>query len=271
MFLLKKLIFKLMELGLGLRTCFSLETRNPIFVNFELSEEEARRVQQSLPSGVRLEKIRFCDHDGEPAYWISYNLYEIRYPKKELERIRKVRCEINTFVRDAEGRRGVYVFCGSPYVSREEKPSLLGKICDFAERLVIFIYGCGKLTRLGYELTEKALRIELSEGKNTLSIERDIAGAASREQTRLSDEYQVYNDISFFNEARTFDLVNVNSAFLSARFEAIGKDALGDIQVRSPFFHRSPDRVYFHRGDIAYLVSSMNRSPRTGRRLAQAT
>src|SRR4051812_37198116 len=99
-FFLKKILFKFMELGLGLRTCFSLETKDPIFVNFRLSPAEADRVRKSLPAGFKLCPIRFGQSDSEAHYWISYNLYELKYPKPELQHIRKARCEINTFVED---------------------------------------------------------------------------------------------------------------------------------------------------------------------------
>lgn len=251
MFWIKKLIFKFMELGLGLRTCFSLETKDPIFLNFRLTPDETDKVRRSLPDGFELARVRFRESDAESAYWVSFNLYEIKYPKKELARIRKVRCEINTFVTDPQGRKGIYVFCGSPYVSKERKPSVLGMICDFAERLVTFIYGCGKLTGLAYELTSKRLLVSLSEGENTLSIDQELEEGPPE---RLSSDYFIYNDISFFNEGRTFDLVNVNSSFVTAEFRRVECGAI----VQSPFFGRVPDEVLFHRGEIAYLVSSMN-------------
>lgn len=253
-FILKKLLFKFMELGLGLRTCFSLETKDPIFVNFRLSEAEAEKVRRHLPSGFRLEKIRFCQTDESPEYWISYNLYELKYPKKELQHIHKVRCEINTFVTDPAGRKGVYVFCGSPYVSREERPSFFGMVCDFAERLVVFIYGCGRLTRLKYRLEKESLSIELHEGENRLNLQGTVRGG----EERLSDDYWRFNDISFFNDGKSFDLVNVNSAFFSAKFQEVSP---GDAKVEGPFFHRAPDCIYVHRGEIAYIVNSMNPMP----------
>lgn len=257
MFLIKKLLFKFMELGLGLRTCFSLETRNPIFLNFRLSDEEARKVQASLPAGFTLRKIRFCQSDDEAAYWISYNLYEIAYPKPELRHIRKARCEINTFVTDTKGRAGVYVFSGSPYVSREMRPSVMGKICDLAERAVIWIYGCGKLIPLTYELTADRLHIALDQGPNRLQLDQPLRDDKADE--RLSGDYARFNDISFFNEGRTFDLVNVNSAFHEARFHRLEGSHLKNIQMKGPFFARSPEVVYFHRGEIAYSVTAMNR------------
>lgn len=255
LFLLKKLVFKFMELGLGLRTCFSLETRNPIFLNFRLSDEEARAVQASLPKGFTLEKIRFCDGDENAAHWVSYNLYEIAYPKKELSHIRKARCEINTFVRDAAGRPGIYVFSGSPYVSREARFSLIGRICDLAERAVIWIYGCGKLVPLVYDLGEREIRIALEQGPNRLQWKQTLADGEATE--RLSDDYHRFNDISFFNEGRTFDLVSVNSAFHRARFCRL--DSVTGCELNGPFFRRAPDFVYFHRGEIAYSVTAMNR------------
>src|SRR5258705_9918464 len=148
LFYLKKLIFKFLELGLGLRTCFSLETKNPIFLNFKLKPEEVKRVQDTLPRGWELQKIRFAQSDEAADYWISYNLYAIKYPKSELQHIKKVRCEINTFVTDPAGRRGVFVFSGSPYVSKQTKFDPVGVVCDMAERLVLFFYGFGKLNRL---------------------------------------------------------------------------------------------------------------------------
>lgn len=257
MFLIKKMIFKLMEMGLGLRTCFTLETRDPIFLNFRLSEEEAVRVRRELPDGFTLEKIRFFEDETSPEYWVSYNLYHLEYPKKELRAIRKVRCEINTLVRGPDGRPGVYVFCDSPYVSREEKFSPLGAICDLAERTVCFIYGCGKLIRLTYRTTD-AVEVELKEGPNRVSFRHAFK---SDGEHALSTDYCRYNDISFFNRGKTYDLVNVNSAFLSARFVCADGTALERAEVTSPFFRRKPDRVGFHRGAIAYSVTSMNLYP----------
>ncbi|MFM8315789.1 MAG: hypothetical protein ACKOA8_16030, partial [Deltaproteobacteria bacterium] len=101
MFFLKKLLFKFMELGLGLRTCFSLETKDPIFVNFKLSPDEIEKVKKSLPMGFVLKPIRFCESDEIPEYWISYNFYQLKYPKPELASIKKARLEINTFVEDS--------------------------------------------------------------------------------------------------------------------------------------------------------------------------
>ena len=63
MFFLKKVIFKLMELGLGLRTCFSLETKDPIFVNFKLSPAEIESVKALLPPGFVLKPIRFTEDE----------------------------------------------------------------------------------------------------------------------------------------------------------------------------------------------------------------
>ncbi len=248
-----------MELGLGLRTCFSLETKNPIFVNFKLSEGEAQEVKKWLTSDVTLCKIRFCESDSTPEYWVSYNLYELKYPKKELQSVHKVRCEINTFVEDSHGRKGVFVFCGSPYVSKENKFSIIGAICDFAERVVVFIYGCGKVISLDYELTDRKLHIDFTEGNNQLRLTHEIAQNSIANE-RLSDDYWVYNDISFFNGAKTFDLVNVNSAFYAAKLHKIAGQSLSNFSMKSPFFRRAPDNLYFHRGEIAYIVNSLNRS-----------
>lgn len=257
MFLLKKLVFKFMELGLGLRTCFTLETRNPIFVNFRLDDREADAVRRSLPPGFTLEAIRFCEGDERAAYWVSYNLYEIAYPNERLSHIRKVRCEINTFVRDAEGRAGVYVFSGSPYVSRESRRTVIGTICDFAERAVMWIYGCGKLVGLTYELSRDRLRISLDQNPNQLRFDQKVEDEEAED--RLSVDYCRFNDISFFNEGRTYDLVNVNSTLLGARFHRLSGSALQDCEVAGPFFRRAPDEIYFHRGEISYSVTAMNR------------
>ena len=258
MFLLKKLIFKFMELGLGLRPSFSLETRNPIFSNYRLSETEACAVQAALPNGFTLEKICFERGEEIPSFWVSYNLYEIAYPKKELRHIRKSRCEINTFVKDADGRPGIYVFSGSPYVSRETKTSFFGTICDFAERAAIWIYGCGKLITLRYELTCQSLIIDFADGPNLVKLEQPLIKSPAK--GHFSDDYLRFNDISFFNEGKTFDLVNVNSVFFAARFHVLPGEALRGFQMTGPFFNRKPETVFFHRGDIPYTVIAMNRS-----------
>lgn len=265
MFFLKKILFKLMEFGLGLRPYFALQTRNPAFVNFRLSEAEAGAVRRALPPGYELRPLRFVASDPEPAYWVSYNLYELKYPRPELAMVRKVRCEINTFVRDAEGRDGVFVFCGSPYVSKEEGRSAMGRACDFAERLVAFIYGCGGLTRLRYELGGGELSAELDEGENRLAVRLPLAaGGGAGGAERLSDDYHRYNDVSFFNGGKTYDLVTVNSAFTLAALEGVAEGDLAGARVEGPFFRRAPDRVYYHRGEIGYLVNALNR-PRAGR------
>ncbi len=259
MFWLKKLLFKFMELGLGLKTYFSLETKDPIFINFKLSAEEARAVQKHLPPGFKLQKIRFTERDLSAEYWISYNLYYIKYPKKELAGIRRVRCEINTFVRDASGRKGVLVFCGSPLVSRESKPSPMERLCDWAEHLVIFIYGCGKLIPLVYELSDRELKVEFEGKENRFSLHHRLPGDSGNGDDRLSAEYAAYNDISFFNHGKTYDRVHVTSAFSSAKFHALEGGDLDHFSGHGPFFQRPPDKVLYHRGDIPYLVDALNR------------
>jgi hypothetical protein len=254
---LKKLIFKFMELGLGLRTCFPLETRNPIFVNFRLNAAETDAVSASLPPGWRLMPIRFCESDPELQYFVSYNLYELKYPKPELQHIRKMRCEINTFVIDPKGRKGVFVFSGSPYVSREEKFSLIGFVCDLAERVVVWIYGVGRLTKLLYRLTPTELEIRIKEGPNYADLKQPHT-LASEPTEKLSADYWEYNDISFFNDGRTHDFVHVTHAFYAARFHRL--DGVAYPPIRGPFFNRSPDEILFHFGDIPYLTNSMNRS-----------
>lgn len=257
MSLLTRLLFKLMELSLGLRPYFSLRTRNPIFVNFDLSESERNAVQAALPSGFTLRALRFAASDGDARYWLSYNFYEIRYPKKEMAELRKVRCEVNTFVVDASGREGVFVFCGSPFVSREEKPSAIGRVADFAERLVIWIYGCGRLTRVRFELATERLVVELDEPDNRMSLDVPVSSGVGTDL--LSPDYQRFNDVSFFNGGKTYDLVNVDSAFGQAALQRIDGALLAEQTVKSPFFDRAPDVIYAHRGEIGYLVSALNR------------
>ncbi len=257
MFLLKKIIFKFMELGLGLRTCFSLETKNPIFLNFRLTADEADKVRRDLPPGFKLRAVRFVESDPEASYWISYNLYELKYPKKELAHIRKGRCEINTFVEDAGGRPGILVFSGSPYVSRETSPSLWGTICDLAEKLVTFIYGCGKLVPLTYRLGADSLEVKFREGGNVFALEQSLTGGGT--PARLSSDYWRFNDISFFNGGKTFDLVNVGHSFYAARFESADPAGASTYEFASPYVGtRKPDAIYFHRGEIAYTVTSLN-------------
>ena len=254
--LLKKIIFKLMEMSLGLRPMLPLATRDPVFLNFRLSPEEREKVTRALPAGFELAALRFLTSDEEPAHWVSYNLYRIGYPRPELAAVRKARCEINTFVRDAEGREGIFVFCGTPYVSREEEGQFFGRLCDAAERLVTLLYGCGRLTSLHYEVGER-LRIDLHEGGNDVAV--DVSTSSGQPAEQLSEDYARFNDISYFNEGRTFDRVLVDSTFSRARFSAI--DASDSI-VEGPFFRRSPDRVYLHRGQIDYVVSALHRGPR---------
>ncbi len=268
-FFLKKILFKFMELGLGLTTCFSLETKDPIFVNFKLSEAEANRVRALLPAGFKLCPIHFTDTDTERHYWVSYNLYELKYPRPELQNIRKARCEINTFVEDQLGRKGIFVFSGSPYVSEERQFSVLGTICDFAERLVTFIYGCGRLIPLRYDVAVDAVNIHFTHGENHLRLDAGALESAFP-KVALSTDYWHYNDISIFNHGKSYDLVNVGSSFYAARFLALPPDAIDGFKIISPLFagERKPDAVYLHRGEISYLINSMNRMP--SRRLGEA-
>lgn len=259
-FLIKKFFFKLMELGLGLKPCFLLETKNPIFINFKLSKEEQNLVQSALPSGFRLSPIAFTREDREPHYWLSYNLYEIRYPKKELSHIRKVRCEINTFVTDQMGRTGIYVFCGSPLVSRESRWDPISVIVDLAERLVQWIYSVGKLVPLAFELGENTLSVAYESKEHSMQL--SVPLHQSNQLCQLSDDYLRFNDISFFNRGKTFDLVNSNSVFALARFESVPSSELLPFKMRGPFFDRNPDQVLFYRGAISYLVSALNKTPR---------
>jgi len=262
LFWAKKTFFKFMELGLGLRTCFPLETKDPIFVNFKLSPEEQARVQKSLPAGIRMEPVRFLEGDTEASYWISYNLYQLKYPKPELAHIRKGRCEINTFVTDAKGRKGIYVFSGSPYVSREQSFSVFGWICDMAERAVIAIYGCGQLIALEYGLGDRELRADFREGANQFTLTQDVTTSKVRSGLQLSQDYWRFNDISFFRSGRSIDYVQVNSAFYLARLDETDPDKLAKWDFSSPFFppeqRRRPDQILIHRGEIAYLVNALN-------------
>lgn len=253
MFLIKKMIFKFMELGLGLRTCFSLETKNPIFINFRLTEEEIKRVAQNLPEGYRLCPIRFTEDEEVASYWISYNIYELKYPKPELASIRKSRLEINTFVEDSQGRKGVFVFCDSPFVSREIKRTFLGMVCDFAEWLVTKIYGVGQLVEFEFSLTEK-LKVSLTADGHSVRIDSQVD---SNPGVKLSADYLKFNDISFFNQGKTCDYVNVNSAFYDAKFINL-KAPHSVAECEGPYFKRSPDLILVHYGEISYLVNSMN-------------
>ncbi|MBI1861649.1 MAG: hypothetical protein HYR96_12095 [Deltaproteobacteria bacterium] len=249
-FFLKRLLFKLMELGLGLKTHFTLQTRNPLFVNFRLTEAEVADVRKSLPPDFRLEKIHFLDSDPSPAHWLSYNFYEIAYPRKELAHIRKVRCEINTFVTDPSGRRGIFVFCGSPFVSPEARFSLLGTICDFAERLVMMIYGVGQMVSMTYELSPTQIAVMGS---------RHTFSGGPVPVAALSADFHQFNDVSFFNDGKTFDRVFVNSAFFQARFERVSGSALNGWVFKNRFLKRAPDVLAFHRGELGYSVDALNR------------
>lgn len=254
MFFLKKVIFKFMELGLGLRTCFSLETKNPIFVNFKLTPAETEKVKAALPAGYRLCPIRFSDSDLEESFWISYNFYELKYPKPELAKIKKSRLEINTFVEDSVGRKGIFVFCDSPFVSKESKISLIGIVCDFAEWLVTKIYGVGRLISLEFQLNQR-LKVQFKTSGHSLSLDIPVDEDAS---VKLSSDYLRFNDVSFFNQGKTCDFVNVNSAFYEAKFISISN--LENVTIcEGHFFKRRPDTILVHHGEIAYLVNSMNR------------
>jgi hypothetical protein len=263
MFLLKKLIFKMMELGLGLRTCFSLDTKDPIFVNFKLTAEEVISVKNVLPSGFELQPIRFLSSDDSPDFWVSYNLYELKYPNPQLASIKKARLEINTFVEDPTGRKGVFVFSDSPFVSRESKRSLLGSICDFAEWLVTKIYGCGHLVDLKFSLSEELSVIFQSQGQS-LKIQGKTPESVDSEDFKLSSDYCLYNDISFFNHGKTCDYVNVNSSFHQAKFASLGIENC-EALCEGPFFNRQPDVILVHRGNISYLVNALNLVPRNER------
>ncbi len=251
-----------MELGLGLRTCFTLETKNPLFVNFKLSPEEVAAVQKELPPDWELQKVRFTESETEPHYWISYNSYEIMYPRKELQHIRRIRLEINTFVKNPKGQCGIFVFSGSPFVSSERLATPLDAICEFAERLVVFIYGCGKLIPLSYQLTSKELAFTFQEGLHHCEWKMDLGGdpLTQVESEVLSEDYWKYNDVSFFNSGKTFDRVFVSDAFRRARFHSLKFQDFQSLTIRGPFFKRSPDSILFHRGAIPYLVDSMNRT-----------
>lgn len=261
MFFLKKVIFKLMELGLGLRTCFSLETKDPIFVNFKLSPAEIESVKALLPPGFVLKPIRFTEDEEISSYWVSYNFYQLKYPSPKLAGIKKSRLEINTFVEDSQGRKGILVFCDSPFVSRESVKSLIGQVCDFAEWLVTKIYGCGQLIGLDYHLAER-LRVSMYAKNQKVNLDLPVPEQEHKPSIQLSSDYLNYNDISFFNQGKSLDFVNVNSSFIEARFFSVPldcKEPQYQLTMESRLFARKPDVILAHRGEIAYLVNSMNR------------
>ena len=170
-----------------------------------------------------------------------------------------VRCEINTFVRDPAGRQGVFVFAGSPLVSAEETKDPLARIADMAERLVMFLYGCGRLVRLRYALGPADLRAAFDEVGSKLELDVPVP---AEETERLSDDYHRFNDVSFFAEGRTFDLVTFDSSYVLARFARVEPAALEGVRVTSPFFERAPDAIYVHRGDVSYFVSALHATAR---------
>lgn len=260
-FFLRKLLFKCLELGLGLKTHFSLETRNPIFINFRLSSTELQAVQDALAPGYSLQKIRLLDSDIDSDYWLSLNLYEIRYPKKELSSIVKSRCEINTFVSGPNKLKGIYVFCGSPFVSKHTGAGILGYICDVAERIVMFIYGCGKLVPLEFQLTNSLLTLKVTTSGITADLAASVStGSSNKEKSysKLSDDYLIHNDISFFNRGHTFDRVTSNSSFSLARFTSFTPDSLLEWTLQTPFFSRKPDSVFYHLGNITYTIDALS-------------
>lgn len=187
--------------------------------------------------------------DLEPAYWLSYNFYELCYPKKELSSVHKVRCEMNTFVTGPAGK-GIYVF--TPFVSKD-KGTILGRACDLAERLVMWIYGCGKLVSMEYVASESHLQVLLE----NLAIDSPIALGA---YSSLSADYQRFNDISYFSAGRSLDRVNSNSAFSLAQFATL--EGVSNTRLKTPFFERAPDSIYLHLGEISYTVDAMNAVPK---------
>jgi hypothetical protein len=256
-YFISKLIFKFLELGLGLKTFFLLETESPIFIHFNLTEEETNRLKQALPKGFSLCPIRMTESQIEPRYAISYNAYRILYPKAELKDVVKARLEINTYVQDSFGRKGILVFSGSPIVSKETGSNPLGKICDFAERLVIWIYGCGKLRPMKYQLSEKDLHFQFSDQDHQIDISLALPSTTSDEP--LSKEYWQHNDISFFNQGRTEDFVFVNSRFYETKFRKVSESELSKIKISGPLFkNRSPDALFYSHQKIPYLVNALN-------------
>ena len=253
MFKLRKLLFKGMELGLGLRTTFSFETRNPLFINFRLNTDEARTVQAKLADGFQLSSVRFMESDPEPAFWLSYNFYELKYPSPRLRRITKVRCEVNTFVEAPGGRCGIYVF--NPFVSKEQTWSPLGAVCDFAERIVMGIYGCGRLVPMRYDLGSESLGLSLVTDGHSLVTESPFT---TTKKEPLSLDYRRFNSFSFFNGAQTYDRVFTDHAFTVAEFERLENLPPGLPLMTTPFFTRIPDAVYVHHGELTYLVDALN-------------
>ena len=254
---LKKLVFKLLELTFGLVPVFRLETRDPVFVNFRLTDREAEAIRKALPAGFTLKSLRFTSGDTEPTHWLSYNFYGIGYPNPRLASVRKTRCEINTFVCGPDGRLGIFVFAGSPFVSRSERPSAIERVCDGAERLVMWLYGCGLLTQAACVLESGHLHVRLDAG----NVAMDVDGTVSLADTiKLSDDYALFNDVSFFNNGQTYDLVTVDSAFMRATLSSV---VVSHARVVDPFVTRAPDSVFVHRGDIAYVVRALNQTRAT--------
>lgn len=239
---------------MGLKAYFSLETRNPIFINFRLSSEERLKVEKDLAQGFTLQPIRLLETDPEPYYWLTLNAYNIRYPRPELKSVSKSRLEVNIYVCDAKGRKGIYVV--SPYVSKEMGGSILGKICDLAERLVMGIYGCGNLVPLEYAISNSNITFRIHKD----GISADISsGWSGGDLVKMSRDYIIHNDISFFNRGRTRDRVLTDSRFSLGRFVSPPREAFEKWSCKTDYFNRRPDSVFFHIGEISYTVDALNR------------
>lgn len=269
---IRRSLLKLLELGLGLKPYFKLETLNPLFLNFKLQGDELERLRRLLPPGYEPEPLRFMESDDERHHRVSLNVYEVVSPDPRLRRLTRSRLEINAFVRDSEGSRGILVFHDSPFVSRSSCTTFLARRSDAIEQMVIALYGCGSLRDLSYELQERSLGLSLS--SPSVEIRTEGASLPILEQDEgllLAADVWRFNDNAIFNGGRTRDFVFVNSSFRVARFQSLPVDLCRQIRVKTKIFERSPDEVLWHRGPIDYLVCSLNAAeafrvgPGTGR------
>ncbi len=252
-FSLKRTTLKFLEImGFGISPYFSLCTQNLIFINFKLTEDEAKLIEQHLPSAIKLKRIRFFSKEEVSHYWLSYHFYDVFYPIKEIKG--KSRCDIITFVEDQKGRKGIYVLDNSPFVSKENGFS----ITEVVERIVMFTYSCGQLIPLKLELTNSQIEIGLVDKKTRIDLKHKLRDCAAI--NALSSDYWEYIDISFLNNAKTYDLVSVNSQFYQAKFSEIKGEEIDEFSIKDPFLNRNPDFIYYYPGKVSYLLSSLHLS-----------
>ena len=83
---------------------------NSLYINFKLSQKESSYINEYIKKQSSLELVPISLFPNEEATnYLSVNIYNCTSPVFLNDNVKTARCEINTYVKDREGKRGTVI------------------------------------------------------------------------------------------------------------------------------------------------------------------